>query len=460
MDVKSFFQRWISGTPDPGERTRTSSPELAPGALADTTAGAATGSASPGTQPAWTGTGARRPVIADTGAVIGYEFCLPPLVMKRLEKATEQAVKSAYIATVLASASLSAKSGKMGFARIPAHLVGPDMVVQDCAGVWVALECAPDAARDKLQPQHLAAFVHRVRQARAKVGWNAPTGSSGMDVAPDFVLLLQGQSSISGLVGEFAARPQAFKGLPALATDLGSEEDLEAALLGGISYVCGAFQRNATPAPGALRQRVPPDVIRLVNLMHLLQTDAELAALVNDIKGDVGLSYRLLSVMKGATYANHSAGLNIEQTVLTLGRNELHRILSIMLLRYTGARKVSSALEVIALWRARLLELLATERDEASPGHFFTLGLVSMLGSILKQDLSDVVEKLSLADPAKQALLSLEGPWSPYLRVAMEVEGQTLDSSGLHLADFGGADRISALSDTAWDWAEQQSRRK
>ena len=164
-------------------------------------------------------------------------------------------------------------------------------------------------------------------------------------------------------------------------------------------------------------------------------------------------------MMKSAKYANYAEGLNIEQAVLALGRDELHRTLSVMLLRYTDARKVSSALEEIALWRSRLLELLAIDRGEPVPGHFFTMGLVSMLGCILKQELTKVVEKFSLAEPAKQALLTKEGPWSAYLLVALEVEQQRLDATSLRLEDFGGSDRIMALSDMAWDWAAEQSKR-
>lgn len=406
--------------------------------------------------------GARRPVISNTGAVVGYEFCLPANVIARLNLSSEQRVKSAYIATVMTSASLVETSGKIGFARIQTHWLDPEMSFPDCSGVWVCMESPQSPKTGDVNLERVAEFVKRLRSAGAKVGWSATfveMGKSSFELVPDFVLLLQGDAPISALLTARQTWPESLRSLPTLATDLCSEEDLEAALLGGISYVCGAFHRNTATPQTSLQRAVQPEVIRLVKLMNLLISDAELPTVVNDIKGDVGLSYRLLSMMKSAKYANYAEGLTIEQAVLALGRDELYRTLSVMLLRYTGTRRVSSALEEIALWRSRLLELLAIDKGEPMPGHFFTMGLVSMLGCILKQELADVVEKFSLAEPAKQALLTKDGPWSAYLRVAMEVEQQKLDATSLNLEEFGGSDRIIALSEMAWDWAVEQSKR-
>jgi len=93
------------------------------------------------------------------------------------------------------------------------------------------------------------------------------------------------------------------------------------------------------------------------------------------------------------------------------------------------------------------------------PGHFFALGLVSMLGPLLKQDPAALIENIAMADPAKQALLTGDGPWATYLRIATEIEAQRLDPQSILVHDFGGADRIHALSDGAWVWAQEQSKR-
>jgi EAL and modified HD-GYP domain-containing signal transduction protein len=456
--VKSFIRRLISGiVPSKSKHATAEIAQAKPLEVATDVTPAAEIA-----QDAWIGIGARRPVIANTGDVVGYEFCIPAGVISRMRLSPDQRVKSAYVACAIASACLVEKADKIGLARIPAHFLDPDLQLQSCAGIWVGIEFQRDPSEFELQIDKVLQFAHKLRSAGAKVGWDAnlfEMEKYKLDLMPDFVLLQQGEAPVSALIVARSTWPEALKALPTIATDLRSEEDLEAALQGSISYVCGAFTLSKVASDKTVRQPIPPDVMRLMGLMNLLISDGEFSTVVNDIKGDVGLTYRLLSMMKSANYANHQGVQNIEQAVLTLGRDELYRILSVMLLRYSGTRKVSTALEEIALWRSRFLELLAIDRRESMPGNFFTLGLVSMLGSILKQELADVVQKIALPEPAKQALLTADGPWRAYLLIAMEVEGQRLGSENSVAKFFGGAERVLALSDTAWEWAAEKSKR-
>jgi EAL and modified HD-GYP domain-containing signal transduction protein len=380
-----------------------------------------------------------------------------------LNLSQDQRAKTAYVACAITSACLVGKTKKIGFARIPLNFFDPEMHLQACSNIWVGIESSRSSIEVGANLALLAQFIQRLRSAGAKVGWGATLfeiGKSTFEMTPDFVLFSQVDKPISALVATRKNWPDSLKVLPTVATDLRCEEDLEGALHGGINYVCGAFNLSKEAPEKSTRQPIPPDVVRLLSLMNLLISDAEISIVANDIKGDVGLTYRLLSIMKSANYANQQAVLNIEQAVLTLGRDELYRILSVMLLRYTGTRKVSSALEEIALWRSRFLELLAIDRSEAIPGNFFTLGLVSMLGCILKQELVDVVQRITMPEPAKQALLMMEGPWYAYLLVAMEVEGQKLSANNSVLEYFGGSQRVLELSDVAWDWAADKSKSK
>ena len=171
----------------------------------------------------------------------------------------------------------------------------------------------------------------------------------------------------------------------------------------------------------------------------------------------MGLSYRLLLRINSASFAQLGAGATIDQAVLMLGRNELYRWLSVLLVQFAGSRKASSALQEVALWRSRLLELLAIERREDIPGQFFTLGLASMLGLLLKMNPADVVSTLNLPEPAQQALLAQTGPWHSYLQVAVLVESQLLEDAGALTDQFGGVERVLALSDEAWAWAAQHT---
>jgi EAL and modified HD-GYP domain-containing signal transduction protein len=252
------------------------------------------------------------------------------------------------------------------------------------------------------------------------------------------------------------AWPAALKGLPVIATDIVSTEDLELALQAGVAYACGALVPRAERDEVAEVKPVPPEVRRIGHLLNQLVTGADTGVIVGEIKGDVGLSYRVLRRLNSARYAQLN-GFSIDQAVPVLGRNELYRWLSMMLVQFAGSRKASSALQEIALWRSRLLELLALEKGEPVPGQFFTLGLASLLGAILKLEPVDVVSTLSLPESARQALLDQTGPWHVYLAIAQQLEAHTLEDSP-HLADaFGGVARVHVLSDEAWTWAEENT---
>lgn len=70
-----------------------------------------------------------------------------------------------------------------------------------------------------------------------------------------------------------------------------------------------------------------------------------------------------------------------------------------------------------------------------------------------------LVQKIALPEPARQALLTSDGPSRAYLLIAVEVEGQKLGFENSVAKNFGGAERVLALSDTAWEWAAEKSKR-
>jgi EAL and modified HD-GYP domain-containing signal transduction protein len=105
------------------------------------------------------------------------------------------------------------------------------------------------------------------------------------------------------------------------------------------------------------------------------------------------------------------------------------------------------------------VELLALERGESEPGRFFTLGLASMLGLILKMAPAEVVSTLSLPPEGAQALLSQSGPWFVYLRTALDLENQTASEASALADGFASAARVLELSSQAWTWAAENTVR-
>lgn len=394
--------------------------------------------------------GARRPLIAADGAITGFEFCIDSEILRRLRLRTDHRGRAAYVSAALTSARLMAQSGRIGFARVPADWLVHATDVTCAAGAWVGIEPAPPAQQGTDLLEAAAALVPKLRAAGAKVGWSA---TLELGLAPDFVLMHQASQPMDALLQELKQRPEALHHLPTLITDIEKTDDVELALAGGASYACGSLAPAAFTVSPTEALPIPPEAQRVGQLLNQLVVGTDTSVIVSDIKSDVGLSYRLLRRINSASFAQLNGDASIDQAVLMLGRNELYRWLSLLLVQFGGKRKVSSALQEITLWRSRLLELLALENKEAVPSQMFTLGLASMLGPLLKISLDDVVSTLNLPTPARQALLERTGPWHPYLQIALLVEGQRLAEQPELAESFGGVERIMALADDAWAWA-------
>lgn len=389
--------------------------------------------------------GARRPLVSSVGAVVGFEFRIHEDIQQRVTRRADKYGRAAHVSALLTSARLTARAGRVGFARFPMDWLIHASDLDDLAGIMLGLEPAA------LDPDSLVATAQIVRQLRtagATVGWDATTD---LGLAPDFLILRQGGDPMAAVLEGLKTWPTRLRVLPILVTDIAQVEDLELALLNGVNWACGALAPTVGLHSGANKQPVPPQVRRIAHVLNQLAKGVDTAVIVREIKGDVGLSYRLLRRINSASFAQLNAGASIDQAVLMLGRNELYRWMSLLLVQFAGSRKVSSALQEVALWRSRFLELMALECNEEAPGQLFTMGLASMLGEILKISMEDVVNTLNLPPQASQALLQHSGPWQVYLEIIKQIEAHEFPGAGTDR--FGGVARVLALSDEAWIWS-------
>jgi EAL and modified HD-GYP domain-containing signal transduction protein len=451
--VKSFLQRWLPSVfGKKTHRRRTAS--IAPPHAAERRApGPTTGDDVQATS-GLAAISARRPLISSAGAVAGFEFRIGEDMARHLKRQTDAHARTARVAALLTSAYAVVQTDRIGFARMPAQWLVHAADAQVGPGVLIGLETTP---ADAPASGTMAAIEQAVLALRAKgvqVGWGPEFGAK---ILPDFALLRQGAHAMSTLLDSKTTWPAEWQGLPVLVTDIGNVEELEMALYNGVTYACGALDHEVAPAEPAARHAVPPEVRRVGLLLNQLASGADTAVIVGAIKGDVGLSYRLLRLINKASYAQLGGHASVEQAVLLLGRYELYRWLSMLLVQFAGSRKVSSALQEMTLWRSRLLELMAIDQQETSPDQFFTLGLASMLGQILKISEAEVASTINLAAYASQALLEHSGPWHPYLEMVKRLEARTLDLTAELAPQFSDTARLLMLSDLAWRWAAEQT---
>lgn len=392
---------------------------------------------------------ARRPLMAANGEVAGFEFRVAEEARRNFAHDTE--AQAAHVAAVLVAARLVALEGRVGFARVPAAWLAQAAVPRDESGLVLGVEFDPSTPLSAEARQAAAATLLRFREVGAKLAWDAVRHK--LDAQPDFLLWTPLPNwPLPELVKAVGARPADLRQYPVITSDLASVEELEFALRGGAYLASGnlALQTLANRT-GVLA----PEIGRIAQLLGQLSSGADTDLIVRAIKGDVSVSVRLLQRMNSASFAQLGGVASIDQAVPLLGRNDLHRWLSLMLMQFAQTRQLSSGLQEVALWRARLLELLAIERGESEPGRFFTLGLASVLGAILQIDGPEVVKTLSLPPEAAQALVGQTGPWHVYLRTAAQVEDQSASETSAAADGFESAARVYELSVQAWAWAAE-----
>ncbi|APW38846.1 hypothetical protein RD110_17880 [Rhodoferax koreense] len=397
----------------------------------------------------------RRPLLSSSGDIAGFEFRIDPEMQRELMADGDPASQAAQVAAVLVAARLVALEGRLGFARLPAAWLVHAAVPKTEPRTLIGLEFDP---AQPLAPGTLQAVVEVARQFRAagaQLAWDA---EADIGMAPDYLLARHAVRPLAEVLAATGVVPGAESHPPVIATDLVQLEQLELAVLGGVHFATGDM--NIVAPRSRATRRLPPEAGRLTQLLGQLNAGVDTAVIVDDIKGDIGVSFRLLQRMNSPAFAHLGGVASIDQAVLMLGRNELQRWLGLMLMQFAPRRRLASALQEIALWRARTVELLAVERGEREPGRFFMLGLASMLGGILETETAEVVQALGLPEEAESALVEQAGPWHVFLRAAIQVESRALTDADAVSDGFVSAERVQLLSNQAWAWAAANALRE
>jgi EAL and modified HD-GYP domain-containing signal transduction protein len=405
--------------------------------------------AAPSTAASLAGLGARRPLLSADGSLAGFEFRLSETLMQRAQGPAQVA----HLQAMLLAMRATALGGRVGLTELPASwLLKPQAAPLLCPGMMICLR------RDdtSIEPAVFRRAVEAVRAGGAHAGWAAdPLGGVGwIDPVPDFLVLRPADDAAVGptlqaIKNAAASNP----GLCLMATDLPGLEVIELAFKLGVRFASGSLSAASEPEAAP---PISPEIQRLVQLLNRLLREEDPARLATDIKRDVSLSLQLLRHVSTVRYARGRTIDTVEAAVLLIGRDELYRWLSRVLVRSAGGRRTSRALQEVTLARARLLELLANERGEPHPASLFTLGLASMLPTLLNTSTAQALGSMELAPEARAALLEMNGPWLGYLELARALERQDFDFADGLAQCFGGLASVLEQSELAWAWTAEQ----
>jgi c-di-GMP phosphodiesterase len=271
--------------------------------------------------------------------------------------------------------------------------------------------------------------------------------------APEPVLALPAirlvRVDVSGLASdEVAGRVAPFlaSGLPVHAVGIATHDVFEACVAAG----CVGFQGPFRALP-VLTQAPTVQSGAMATAAELLAPDLDFERLEALITRDLELSYRLLRYANSAFFSRRREIGTVREAIVLLGERMTRRWALVVALAGGGPRPDELLFD--ALVRGRTMELLAGDAPGLSADHAFTVGLFSMLPSLVNRPMEHALDGLGLPGDIEAALLDGRPPYGPLLdRMICHLDGDFTERPD----DAPGVlDRLDAAYRGALEWVEK-----
>ena len=213
---------------------------------------------------------------------------------------------------------------------------------------------------------------------------------------------------------------QRYRSAAFVARDLESFDDFQLCSKLGFTLFQGPF---VTRREDWTDNQVGPQTLHVCDLLNHLRREADTTELARLLMQDTVLSYRLLRYINSAASGLRQPITSIEHALVVMGRQTMYRWLTLILFGSAQNAPHAAALQENALVRGRFMELISegavaeTERD-----NLFVTGLFSMLDLVLRIPLATAIRPLNLPVAIEAALLRNEGPYAPFLDLALACE--------------------------------------
>ena len=218
-----------------------------------------------------------------------------------------------------------------------------------------------------------------------------------------------------------------------LARHLASLQDFDEAMDHGYSGACGWFFLKGMPVAGKLNASHG----QIVRVLNLVRKNADIKDIEAALKQDVTLSFKLLRYINSAGFGLATQIESFKHAVTLLGYDKLNKWLSLLLV--TASKDAAApALMQTAITRGRLMEILGAEAfDKGQTDNLFITGAFSLLDVLLGTRMDAVLEQMTLPDSIGSALLRQEGPFGPWLDLALASESEDAAALAAKAAALG-----------------------
>ncbi len=179
-------------------------------------------------------------------------------------------------------------------------------------------------------------------------------------------------------------------------------------------------------APRSQQAGAQTDMQVIVELIHRVDQQEPIDKLELTLKRDPSLAFKLMRYINSPAFGLRVEISSFRHAIMMLGYQRLKRWLALLLA--TASRDPNIKPVMFAAVRRGLLmeELGRGAGDEEMRGEMFICGVFSLLDRMFRQPFDELLKTIPVPERVRQALVSEEGPYHPYMEVVRAIEAESL----------------------------------
>jgi EAL and modified HD-GYP domain-containing signal transduction protein len=384
----------------------------------------------------------RTPMLDGDRQLFAYEILFPALADQT------QDLPQRVLSTITDGALTRLSRGNRAFVNLPSELLleGSDVLLhQPRLGVVLRPDVANDAAQMKLVKQ----MAQRGCQIMIDAS-DAPLGDSlaveALLQTAQFVRLDADRLSPEDM-RERSSRLHA-RGLGVIAGQVNEHTTYQRCLELPLQAIQGRYLLIPQPVEVPVLSANRLSMLRLMSLLEEGNPGpVEMGKIVRD---DAVLSYKLLSCVNSAYFALPRQMKSIEQAAIFFGATRMRNWINTLVMCTMDDRPPE--LLRAALIRAHMCEGLATGMPRGSSETAFTVGLFSLLDTLMCAPMEFLLTQLRLSPEISDALTGRNSPFGPLLQDVIAWEAGALTSGNTQPQRIR---RMATVYLEATQWADQ-----
>ncbi|MES2932797.1 MAG: HDOD domain-containing protein [Pseudomonadota bacterium] len=212
-----------------------------------------------------------------------------------------------------------------------------------------------------------------------------------------------------------------------LVTGVADVTQFERSLHAGFDYYDGQFFTVPVIKPD---KKISPAEILIMQILALINSDADNAEIESAIKKDAFIALNLLNMVNSSAAGMSQRIGSLKQALQIIGRTQLQCWLQILLYKKPGNTAVVSPLLLMASMRGKMLELMARKlkpNNRNAADLAFMVGIMSLMDALFGLPMEEILAKITVFNEVSHALVGRQGFYGDLLKIVEYSE--KIDSS-------------------------------